>query len=65
MLPKEFPPKTTESGGLHGYDAGKKINGRERHLIAGTLGLSLKIVVHAANIQDRDGLTMTCHWIKR
>lgn len=57
--------KTTESGGLRGYDAGKKINGRKRHLITDTLGLPLKIVVHAANIQDRDGLAMACHWIKR
>ena len=31
--------KTTESGGLRGYDAGKKINGRKRHLVTDTLGL--------------------------
>ena len=57
--------KTTESGGLRGYDAGKKVNGRKRHLITDTLGLPLKIVVHAANIQDRDGLALACRWIKR
>ena len=57
--------KTTESGGLRGYDAGKKINERKRHLITDTLGLPLKIVVHAANIQDRDGLALACRWIKR
>ena len=50
--------KTTESGGLRGYDAGKKIKGRKRHLVTDTLGLPLKIVVHAANIQDRDGLAL-------
>jgi putative transposase len=57
--------KTTESGGLRGYDAGKKINGRKRHLVTDTLGLPLKIVVHAASIQDRDGLALACRWIKR
>jgi putative transposase len=47
--------KTTEVGGAHGYDAGKKINGRKRHLLVDTMGLVLMVVVHAANIQDRDG----------
>ena len=56
--------KTTEAGGWCGYNAGKKINGGKRHLVTDTLGLPLKIVVHAANIQDRDGLALACHWIK-
>jgi len=47
--------KTTEVGGEHGYDAGKKINGRKRHLLVDTMGLVLLVVVHTANIQDRDG----------
>lgn len=47
--------KTTEQGGPHGYDAAKKINGRKRHLIVGILGLVLSVLVHPANIQDRDG----------
>ncbi|HAT85918.1 MAG TPA: IS5 family transposase [Rhizobiales bacterium] len=47
--------KTTESGGISGYDAGKKIKGRKRHIITDTIGLMLFIVVHAADIQDRDG----------
>jgi len=47
--------KTTEVGGEHGYDAGKKINGRKRHLLVDTMGLVLVVVVHTANIQDRDG----------
>ncbi len=41
--------------GARGYDAGKKIKGRKRHLVVDTLGLLLAVVVHAANIQDRDG----------
>jgi putative transposase len=47
--------KTSESGGWRGYDAGKKINGRKRHILVDTLGLLLVCVVHAAGIQDRDG----------
>ena len=31
--------KTTESGGIRGFDAGKKINGRKRHIVVDTLGL--------------------------
>ena len=47
--------KTTEVGGDCGYDAGKKIKGRKRHLLVDTMGLVLMVVVHVANIQDRDG----------
>ena len=47
--------KTTEQGGPRGYDGGKKVNGRKRHLLVDTLGLLLKVVVHPANLQDRDG----------
>lgn len=47
--------KTTESGGVSGYDAGKKIKGRKRHIVTDTLGLMLFVIVHAASIQDRDG----------
>jgi putative transposase len=47
--------KTTERGGPRGYDGGKKVNGRKRHLLVDTLGLLLQVVVHPANLQDRDG----------
>jgi transposase len=47
--------KTTESGGVCGYDAGKRIKGRKRHIVTDTLGLIVGVVVHAADIQDRDG----------
>lgn len=47
--------KTTEQGGERGYDAGKKVTGRKRHIVVDTLGLLMGIVVHAANIQDREG----------
>ena len=38
-----------------GYDAGKKINGRKRHIAAGTIGLLLTVLITAAGVQDRDG----------
>src|ERR1700710_686303 len=38
-----------------GYDAGKKVLGRKRHVLVDTLGLLLSVVVHPADIQDRDG----------
>ena len=47
--------KTTESGGISGYDAGKKIQGRKRHIITDTIGLLIGFVIHSAAIQDRDG----------
>jgi putative transposase len=47
--------KTTETRGVRGYDAGKKVKGRKRHILVDTMGLLLMVLVHAANIQDRDG----------
>ena len=41
-----------------GFDAGKKISGRKRHILVDTLGLLLSVAVHAANIQDRDGMML-------
>ena len=47
--------KSTECSDERGYDAGKKINGRKRHLLVDTMGLILMVMVLPANIQDRDG----------
>ncbi len=47
--------KTTESGGVCGFDAGKRAKGRKLHIITDTLGLMLFTEIHAADIQDRDG----------
>jgi putative transposase len=47
--------KATRTSGQRGYDAGKKIKGVKRHILVDTLGLLLAVVVHPANIQDRDG----------
>jgi len=47
--------KTTESGGPCGYDAGKKIKGRKRHIVTDTDGNLVHAVIHTADVQDRDG----------
>lgn len=47
--------KTVEGGAARGYDAGKKVTGRKRHLVVDTLGLLLIVLVTAASVQDRDG----------
>jgi len=57
--------KTTEQGGPHGYDAGKKVNGRKRHLLVDVLGLVLAVVVHPADIQDRDGAKLVLERVRR
>jgi len=47
--------KTTAIPGERGYDAGKKIKGRKRHILLDTLGLLLVVLVTAARVQDRAG----------
>ena len=45
--------KTTGVGGVRGYDGGKKLSGRKRHILVDTTGLVLQATVHSAEIQDR------------
>jgi putative transposase len=47
--------KTTESGGPRGFDAGKGIKGRKRHIVTDNEGWLLAVQVHPANIQDNHG----------
>lgn len=47
--------KTTEIGGERGFDMGKQVKGRKRHILVDTLGLVLMVVVTGASVQDRDG----------
>lgn len=63
--------KTTEAGGVSGYDAGKKIQGRKRHAVADTIGMLFGLVVHAGDVQDRDGapavlksIRHACPWLR-
>ena len=63
--------KTTEAGGVCGYDAGKKMKGRKRHILVDTLGLIFGRLVHAADLQDRDGAPFLlksvrhlCPWLR-
>ncbi len=51
--------KSTGVGGEErGYDGGKQIKGRKRHILVDTEGFLLKVKVHAANVFDRDGIKM-------
>lgn len=46
--------RSTAQGGETGFDAGKKVKGRKRHLVVDTLGLLLAVTITAASVQDRD-----------
>ncbi|MDD2869965.1 IS5 family transposase [Neomegalonema sp.] len=63
--------KTTEAGGSCGYDAGKKVKGRKRHILVDMLGLVFGRRVHSADLQDRDGVSFLlrsvrhlCPWLR-
>jgi len=58
------PVKTTETPGVRGYDAAKKVQGRKRHILVDTTGLVLMVVIHAANIQCRDGAKLVLEQVK-
>lgn len=45
----------TQMGGVRGFDGGKKLAGRKRHMLVDTQGWLLAVVVHAADLQDRQG----------
>ncbi|ABC92956.1 MULTISPECIES: IS5-like element ISRel20 family transposase [Rhizobium] len=57
--------KATQSGGISGYDAGKKIKGRKRQIVTDTLGFLIFVFIHAADIQDRDGAPHVLKAIRR
>lgn len=46
---------TTRRGGICGFDGGKRVKGRKRHILVDTLGMILLAKVHSAAVQDRDG----------
>lgn len=47
-----------------GYDAGKKAKGRKIHALVDTLGLPMRVIVHSAGIQDRDGAALVLDRIR-
>ena len=57
--------RTAEGGELRGYDAGKKITGRKRHVAVDTLGLLLAVTVLPADIQDHDGAVFVLWKLKQ
>jgi putative transposase len=50
--------KTSTVGGMRGYDGGKKLVGRKRHILVDTEGLVHAVNVHPASIMDRDGIKL-------
>jgi putative transposase len=54
--------KTTHAGGPRGYDGGKKLRGRKRHVLVDTLGLVLKAFVHEADVRDPDAAPGLVAW---
>lgn len=57
--------KSSEGGEAIGYDAGKRVRGRKRHLLVDTLGLVLRVVVHSASVQDRAGAKLVLAGARR
>lgn len=57
--------KTTESERLSGYDARKKIKGRKHHIVTDTCGFLIILLLHATDIQDRDGAVDVLAAIRR
>lgn len=51
--------KSTESGAISGYGAGRKVNGRKRHIPTDTEGFLVPACVHAADVRDRDGTRLS------
>ncbi|MEZ4631629.1 MAG: IS5 family transposase [Deinococcales bacterium] len=47
--------KASEYSGIRGFDAGKKVNGKKRHILVDTMGLILALLITSASVQDRDG----------
>jgi putative transposase len=56
---------TTQAGGSRGYDAGKRIYGRKRHIVTDTNGLLLAVHVHPANVQDCHGAVARLERLRR
>jgi len=56
--------KTSSMTREKGYDGGKKIQGRKRHIVTDTMGFILAVVVHSAYLQDREGAKLVLHELR-
>jgi len=56
--------KTSSMTKEKGYDGGKKVQGRKRHIVTDTLGLLMAIVIHGADIQDREGAKLVIEQLR-
>lgn len=63
-IPDSLSVKTSERGGPHGNDGGKKRSGLNRHLLVDPLGLGLGVLVHPADIPDRAGAPWLLHQLQ-
>src|SRR5271168_4324577 len=57
--------KTTEAGGPRGFDAGKKVKGRKRHVAVDPLALPIACQITPADTQDRDALAPVLREVRR
>lgn len=57
--------KVSDCGGISGYDGGKRVKGRKRHILVDTLGNLLEVVVTAANLNDRHGAKALLNKVER
>src|SRR5271157_787047 len=64
-LDSESPIQGGGYDGGVGYDAGKKVKGRKIHALVDTEGLPLRVIVHSAAIQDRDGAALVIDKIRQ
>jgi putative transposase len=55
IMDSQSVKNTSVAGEARGFDAGKRIKGRKRHILTDTLGLLICVIVHSAGLQDRQG----------
>lgn len=65
ILDAQSAKTTMVAGEQRGFDAGKKVKGRKRHIVVDTLGLILAVVIQSAAVQDRNGADEVLIWMKR
>ena len=65
ILDAQSAKTTLVAGEQRGFDAGKKVKGRKRHIIVDTLGLVLAVVIQSASMQDRNGADEVIAWMKQ